>query len=54
MGGGIMSDALDEVGVVKKFEQKIDAPPQIKVRCRGCQALNDETAKFCSQCGAGM
>jgi hypothetical protein len=24
----------------------------INVRCRGCQALNAESAKFCSQCGA--
>lgn len=23
----------------------------IKIRCRNCQALNDESAKFCSQCG---
>lgn len=26
--------------------------PAVKVRCRSCQALEDETAKFCSQCGA--
>lgn len=25
---------------------------RIKVRCRGCTALNEETAKYCSQCGA--
>lgn len=23
-----------------------------KIRCRNCQALNDETAKYCSQCGS--
>jgi hypothetical protein len=26
----------------------------VKVRCRGCQALNDERAKFCDQCGAAI
>jgi len=28
--------------------------PQVKLRCRGCQALNDETARFCNQCGATL
>jgi hypothetical protein len=53
MGGGVIQDALSEVGVVKKLEDRLDSPePQVKVRCGKCQALNDETAKFCSQCGA--
>lgn len=26
----------------------------VKVRCRSCQALNDEKAKFCNQCSAAM
>lgn len=37
--------------------KKQDVPPPmpvVKVRCRGCQALNDETAKFCSQCGQAV
>jgi hypothetical protein len=24
----------------------------VKVRCRGCQALNEEAARFCHRCGA--
>ena len=53
MGGGVVQDALSEVDVVKKLEDRLDAPePQIKVRCRKCHTLNDETAKFCNQCGA--
>jgi len=24
------------------------------VRCRACSALNDETDKFCGQCGAQL
>lgn len=45
--GGMLADALDEAGLAKKA----DAPPVVKVRCRGCSALNDEHAKFCNQCG---
>ena len=45
--GGMLADALDEAGLTKKA----DAPLVVKVRCRGCAALNDEHAKFCNQCG---
>lgn len=58
--GGMASDALDEVDLAKKLARKLDEPaaaaagPVVKVRCRGCAALNDEHAKFCNQCGAAM
>ena len=26
----------------------------VKIRCRNCQALNDESSKFCNQCGAEL
>jgi RNA polymerase subunit RPABC4/transcription elongation factor Spt4 len=53
MGGGVVQDALSEVEAVKKIENRLDSPePQVKVRCRKCQTLNDETAKFCNQCGS--
>jgi hypothetical protein len=52
MGGGMVQDALSEVEVVKKLENKLEpSQPVIKVRCKSCQALNDETAKFCNACG---
>jgi RNA polymerase subunit RPABC4/transcription elongation factor Spt4 len=55
MGGGVEQDALSEVEVVKKIEDRLDSPaPQVKVRCRKCQTLNDETAKFCNQCGSSI
>lgn len=31
-----------------------EAGPAVKVRCRGCQALNDEEDKFCGQCGVKL
>ena len=55
MGGGVIQDALSEVNVVKKIEEGIGNPKlQVKVRCQKCQGLNDETAKFCNQCGAAI
>lgn len=56
--GGMANDALEEVDLAKKLAKKLDEPapaePVVKVRCRGCSALNDEHAKFCNQCGAAM
>jgi len=35
-----------------------DAPAEskevVKIRCRACKALNDESAKTCTECGAEM
>lgn len=45
-GGGMLSDALDEVDLFKPSAEQV-----IKVRCTQCEALNDEHAKYCSQCG---
>lgn len=63
MAGGMADDTLQEVGLAKKAEDFLDSmangtsagtPPSevVKIRCRSCQALNDEQAKFCDQCGA--
>lgn len=61
MAGGMTNDALSEVGVVKAFEKTLSkddensAPREVvKVRCRACNALNDEDAKFCDQCGGEL
>ena len=55
MGGGVMQDALSEVASVKKLEEERGRPqPQTKVRCQKCRGLNDETAKYCNQCGASI
>ncbi len=61
MAGGMADDTLSEIGVVKAVENALnrdsDASQQrevVKVRCRSCQSLNDEDAKFCDQCGAAL
>ncbi len=50
-GGGLVRDALDEAGVGAATE-KTEA--KIKVRCRGCRALNDEIDRYCGQCGKAL
>jgi len=57
MAGGVTSDALSEVEPVQRIVDHItndkgETQPVVKVRCPKCRALNDETAKFCNQCGA--
>jgi hypothetical protein len=55
MSGGMVQDALSEVEVVTKIVDRLESPePRIKVRCQKCQALNDETAKYCDQCGSAI
>jgi hypothetical protein len=55
MAGGVVSDALSEVPAAKSLQDKVESADHvIKVRCRKCRSLNDEHAKFCNQCGAGM
>ena len=51
MAGGVVGDALPEL---KRDRAGETTPPEVKVRCRSCQALNDEGAKFCNQCGATL
>lgn len=55
MHGGMVDDALSEVELARRLGERFDSPPhEIKVRCRKCQALNGEEAKFCNQCAAPL
>lgn len=52
MTGGMADDALSEVDLAKHLGGGANSGPAVvKVRCRNCQALNDEAARFCDQCG---
>jgi len=53
MAGGMAQDALSEVDVVNKLEDRLE-PAAPQVRCQKCQALNDPAAKFCNQCGSAI
>lgn len=46
-GGGMIADAYDEF----KSETNSKQEPTIKIKCRNCNALNDEDANFCDNCG---
>jgi hypothetical protein len=50
--GGMARDAVD--AFKGQGSEAPKAEPQVMVRCRACRALNDENAKFCSQCGAEL
>jgi hypothetical protein len=56
VSGQLSDAAFSEMHTVREVLAGIGghdrAEPSVKVRCRGCQALNDERAKFCDQCGA--
>ena len=46
MAGGMVKDAVEAFRDGQSKPQEV-----IKVRCPHCKALNDETDKFCGQCG---
>jgi len=52
--GGMVADAIEEVPVIK--EALDSSPPKevIKIRCQACKHLNDESAKFCEECGVSL
>jgi hypothetical protein len=54
--GGMISDAASEVGAVSRVTDALQEKqrPVVKVRCPKCRSLNDETAKFCNNCGAAL
>jgi len=60
MGGGALSDALDEAKLGEQITKAIaaasgpDRTVVVKVRCPACGELDDEDAKFCSACSEPM
>jgi len=51
MTGGLINDALSEI---KPGQAGAEKPVVVKIKCTKCTALNDENAKFCSQCGSAL
>lgn len=47
-GGEILKDVMDEY---KKEDRSESENVTIKIKCQNCGALNDEDARFCSNCG---
>ncbi|HSR04850.1 MAG TPA: zinc ribbon domain-containing protein [Proteiniclasticum sp.] len=46
--GGMLNDALKEVGLLKKTD---GGKSEIRIRCQSCRELNEEDARFCKSCG---
>jgi len=46
--GGMINDALEEIDL-KNNPKEI-----IKIRCRSCNVLNEEDARFCKNCGSTL
>jgi len=50
--GGVISDTISGIDANVLQDKLGNKPtPVIKIRCQHCQALNEETDKFCSTCG---
>lgn len=49
-----VSDQFVEAWDQQRVADRSRDEGRIKVRCRSCRSLNDETAKFCDQCGAAI
>ncbi len=58
MVGGMAKDTLDEMGMNfdanRSQSDLANDEPRVKIRCRSCQQLSDETARFCSNCGHAL
>lgn len=49
--GGMIHDVISNVDVLDDMVKKPEEKEVIKIRCRNCQSLNDEDARFCKSCG---
>lgn len=49
--GGMINDVISNIDVVDKITRQHEEKEVIKIRCRNCESLNDEDAKFCKNCG---
>lgn len=49
--GEMINDMITKIDAVENLTKPYKEKEVIKVRCRGCECLNDEDAKFCKECG---
>lgn len=57
MSGGLTDAAFSEMPLVRETLREIGGgkvEEVIKVRCKSCAALNDESNQFCGKCGAKL
>ena len=49
--GGMINDVISNIDVVDRMTRSDGQREIIKIRCRNCDSLNDEDARFCKSCG---
>jgi hypothetical protein len=49
--GGMINDVVSNIDVVDRMTRPQGQKEIIKIRCRNCDSLNDEDARFCKSCG---
>jgi hypothetical protein len=54
MSGKLTDTAFSEMETVRQTLADISGGGVREVVCRACQALNDESDRYCGQCGAAM
>jgi len=52
--GGMLEDTLSESPTVQRAAGAATPATVVKVRCRSCGALNDESDRYCGQCGQAV
>lgn len=49
--GGMINDVVSNIDAIDHITKAHSPKEIIRVRCRNCNGLNDEDAKFCKSCG---
>ena len=49
--GKMINDTISNIDVIENITKPYEKQEVIKIRCRSCETLNDEDAKFCKSCG---
>jgi len=49
--GEMINDVISNIDIVDNIAKSHEEKEVIKIRCRNCESLNDEDAKFCKGCG---
>lgn len=49
--GGMIEDVISNIDTVDRIVKSNEGKEIIKIRCRSCNTLSDEDAKYCNECG---
>lgn len=52
--GGMINDVISNIDALDNITKPQSPKEVIKIRCKACNCLNDEDAKFCKSCGSAL